>query len=184
MIAQATAGAIPVEEVEDLSERSSRLFDLVCGVEAGYFDAAGPTATARTFYGNGTQFLKLDRFVPGTLSTTLSYPSGYTALDFIERDGYLVLTDTNGIVTERSPYCCGGWYRGVPITVTARWGFAATPPVVKQAVIKLMAEMWRITDPSNQKLLAIEGQPISPQNIPPYVEAIAKRYRATTGVIV
>lgn len=187
MIAQATAPAIPNDEVETLSERASELFDLVCGVETGHFNPASLTATARTFYGNGTNFLKLDPYVSGSLNATLSYPSGYTALDYVERwdieRPYLVITDSTGVLSSRSSFY-NGWYCGVPITVTARWGFAATPAPVKQAVIKLMAEMWRITDPANQKILAIEGQPISPQNIPPYVAAIAKRYRSSSGVLV
>lgn len=185
MIAQATSSAIPNDEVTALIVKASRLFDLICGVEPEYFEPAGVNATARTFYGDGTHYLKIDRYVPGSLNTTISLPEGYTAPEFIERQGYLVISSSGVLSGRFAPYACaGGWYAGVPITVTARWGFAATPPDVNQVVLKWAAELWRITDPANQKLLAIEGQPISPQRTPPFAEDVAKRYRAQSGVLV
>lgn len=186
MIAQATTSAIPNGEVESLIEKASRLFDLVCGVESGHFDPASDTPSDRTFYGNGTQYLKVGQYIPGSLNTTLTLPDGYTAPDFVEREEYLVITDSNGVISG-SHYptrCHGGWWSGVPIIVSARWGLSATPADVKQAVIKWAADLWRITDPANQKLLAIEGQPISPQRIPPFVNDVARRYRSQTGVLV
>lgn len=185
MIAQATSSAIPNDEVTALIVKASRLFDLICGVEPEYFEPAGVNATARTFYGDGTHYLKIDRYVAGSLNPTISLPEGYTAPEFIERHGYLVISSSGVLSGRFAPYACaGGWYAGVPITVTARWGFAATPPDVNQVVLKWAAELWRITDPANQKLLAIEGQPISPQRTPPFAEDVAKRYRAQSGVLV
>lgn len=185
MIAQATPSAIPDGEVETLIENASRLFDLECGVEPGYFEAAGVSVTNRTFYGNGTRFLKVGRYVPGSLNTAITLPEGYTVPDFIERDGeYLVITDSGGVVNGSSRCYGEGWLTGVPIIISAKWGFEVTPPPVKQAVIKWAVELWRITDPANQKLLAIEGQPISPQRIPPFVQSVAKHYRVQNGVMV
>ena len=181
--AQATATALPDPQVETLIERASRFFDLVCGVKPEYFEAAGATATARTFYGNGTNFLKLDRYVPGSLVATLSYPSGYTALDYVEREGYLVITDSAGVLQGRSLMSCYGWYNGVPITVTAKWGFEATPEDVKHAVLELAINLWRETDPANVKLVNLEGQPLR-EKLPPRVAEIARRYRSSSGVLV
>jgi hypothetical protein len=184
MIAQATESAIPDDALEVLIERASRYFDLLCGVEPGYFDAAGSSATARTFYGDGTHFLKLDRFVPGTLSTTISVPSGYTAPRFTERQGYLQLAGEDGIPLTRSRYACAeGWWPSVPITVTARWGFESTPEDVKHAVIELAVNLWRETDPGNVKLVNLEGQPLR-EKYPPRVKEIADRYRVNMGVLV
>src|SRR5687768_13780931 len=153
VVQQATPAALPDGELDDLIEKASRYFDLVCGVAPGYFEAAGATATAtaRTFYGNGTNFLRLDRYVPGSLNATLTYPEGYTALDYAERDGYLVITDSTGILSSRSLTFCNGWYCGVPIVVTAKWGFQATPADVKLAVIELAANLWSELDPKHLK---------------------------------
>ena len=51
MVQQATTAAIPDDQLDDLIEMASRLFDLLCGVAPEYFEPAGATATARTFYG-------------------------------------------------------------------------------------------------------------------------------------
>jgi hypothetical protein len=183
LVQKATAAAIPDGELNELIEMASRYFDLLCGVEPEYFEAAGATATARTFYGNGTNFLKLDRYVPGSLNATLTYPEGYTALDYVERDGYLVITDSTGVLSSRSLTYCNGWYCGVPIVVTAKWGFEATPADVKLAVIEMVANLWRELDPAHLKLVAPEHLPLR-EKWPPRVGEIARRYRVGAGVIV
>lgn len=180
--AQATANAIPDDQVEMLIERASRFFDLLCGVAPGYFEAAEITASNRTFYGNGTQFLRLDRYVPGSLNVSLSFPDGYTVPDFVERDGYLVLTDSSGVLGA-SHRCLTGWYIGVPITVSAKWGVESTPEDVKLAVLELAINLWRELDPANIKLVNLEGQPLR-EKYPPRVWEIARRYKARVGVMV
>ena len=182
--AQATTTALPDAQVETLIERASRFFDLLCGVAPGYFEPADVSPSNRTFYGNGTHFLKLDQYVPGSLNATLTYPDGYTSLDFIERDGYLVLTDSTGVVaTHTSGRDFYGWYARVPITVSARWGLSATPADVKLAVIELAINLWRELDPANVKLVNLEGQPLR-EKYPPRVWEIARRYRVNSGVLV
>lgn len=182
--AQATTSALPNDQVTTLITRASRFFDLLCGVKPEYFEPAGDSVSNRTFYGNGTQFLKLDKYVDGSLNTTLTFPDGYTAPDFIERDGYLVFTDTNGVVGSLYPSRChGGWWAGVPIVISARWGLSATPEDVKLAVIELAVNLWRELDPANIKLVNLEGQPLR-EKYPPRVWEIARRYRSQTGVLV
>lgn len=184
MIAQATESAIPNDALDDLIERASRYFDLLCGVEPGYFEPAGVSATARTFYGDGTHYLKLDRYVDGSLNATISVPSGYTAPNYVARNGYLQITSEDGIPLVRSRYPWSeGWWSNLPITVTARWGFSATPADVKLAVIELAVNLWRETDPANVKLVNLEGQPLR-EKVPPRVAEISKRYRVQTGVLV
>lgn len=178
MITQATSQAIPDTELDALIERASRIFDQLSGVEPEYFEPAGVSATARTFYGDGTYFLKLDPYVAGSLNATITVPSQYTAPDFIERDGYLQITSSDGIPLSRSYFgSVEGWWMNVPITVTARWGYDATPEDVKYAVIELSINLWRETDPANVKLVSLEGQPLR-EKYPPRVKLIADKYRA------
>lgn len=182
--AQATTTALPDAEATKIIVRASRFFDLLCGVSPGYFEAADTNVSTRTFYGDGSHYLKLDRYVPGSLNTTISLPGDYTAPEFIERDGYLVIS-SSGVLTSRfAPFpCVGGWYCGVPVTVSAKWGFEATPEDVKLAVIELAINLWRELDPANVKLVNLEGQPLR-EKYPPRVWEIAKRYRINSGVLV
>ena len=170
----ATTTALPDAELDALIEQASRFFDLECGVEPEHFKAASDTATARTFYPDGTGFLRLDRYVPGSLNATITLPSGYTAPEFVERNGYLIRSSSSVLVDTR--YRADPWTIGVPVTVSARWGYAATPADVKLAVIELVLNLWRETDPANVKLVGLEGQPLR-EKLPPRVAEIAKKYR-------
>jgi hypothetical protein len=167
--------------LNSLIERASRLFDMECGVEPGFFEASENAVTARVFYGDGTNFLKLPPYVPGTLNTTLSYPTGYTDLRFTERRGYLVRTTDTGVLST-APF--SGWYEGVPITVSARWGYAEPPADVKHAIIKLVIHICRTVDPTQLKLLVLEGQPLFQERMPKDVINLAQRYRWREAVLV
>lgn len=140
---------------------------------------ADVVATARTFYGDGTNYLKLDPYVEGSLSATITLPTGLTAPTFVERDGYLVQTAsaTDGSLIQFAPSIfSGGWSRGVPVTATALWGYDGTPADVKQAVIELTINLWRETDPASSKLVNLDGG-ILRESLPPRVKEIARRYR-------
>jgi hypothetical protein len=191
---QVSSGA-PVSATEnhlnDLIERASRYFDLVAGVAPGFFEAAGATATARTFYGDGTNYLRLDKYVEGSLNATITVPDGYTVPTFIERNGYLVLTteDAGAVISSLPPFPSWwrdgrGWWAGLPIVVTAKWGYAQTPADVKMAVIEMVINLLRETDPASLNLLDLERQPLR-EKMPPRVWEVAKRYREKeSGVLV
>lgn len=176
---QATVTKLANPELEALIEQASRFFDQYCGLPEGYFNPPlYPVATNKIVYGDGTHFLKLPPYVSGSLDTDITIPDGYTAPAFIERDGYLLLSSNGVVMHQIVPYHhYSGWYSGVPITVSAKWGFEETPQDVKLAVIELAINLWRETDPAEIKLVSIENQPLR-EEIPPRVKAIAKRYRA------
>lgn len=189
---QVSSGA-PVSATDnhlnDLIERASRYFDLVAGVKPEFFEPASTEATARTFYGDGTNFLRLDKYVAGSLNPTITVPSGYTAPTFIERDGYLLITteDAGAVVSAFPPYPSWwrttSWWHGLPITVTARWGYAQTPADVKMAIIEMVINLLRETDPASLNLLDLERQPLR-EWMPPRVRAVAERYRTREAVLV
>lgn len=138
-------------------------------------NGADVVATNKTIYGDGSNYLKLPPYVAGSLNTTLTYPDGYTALDFIERDGYLIQTSSTGIAAPFLHYT-SGWYGGLPIVISAIWGFESTPEDVKMAVIEMVINLWRETDPAALKLVSIDNQPLR-ETMPPRVKEVAKRYR-------
>lgn len=185
---QITATSEPVKNTDDVLEkvivRASRIFDLECGAEPGYFEAASSTATSKTIYGNGTNYLRLPPYVAGSLNTTITLPDGYTAPTFIERDGYLILTTSTGLTPPFSSfYNCSwpGWYAGVPVTISARWGFEETPADVNHAIIELVINLLKEIDPASIKLMSLDNQPLR-EKLPPRVAEIASRYRSKIGV--
>lgn len=181
----ATKGALTVPELDALIEQASRMFDLECGVPEGYFNPAQiPIATERTFYGDGSNYLRLPPYVAGTLNTLITLPNSYTAPTFVERDGYLVLSSGGVLPPFRRFHNClwPGWYSGVSVTVSAIWGFRETPADVKLAVIELVINLERETDPAGLRLKDLEGQPLR-EKLPPRVLEIAKKYRMKTGPV-
>lgn len=144
---------------------------------------ADVVATSQTIYGQGSSYLKLPPYVPGSLNTTLTVPTNYTAPTFIEKDGYLIITDSNGLTPFgqwRYPPYTVGWWEGVAITVSAIWGYEETPADVKLAVIELVINLVRETDPQTLKLTNLEGQALR-EKMPPRVAEIARRYRPKVG---
>lgn len=141
-------------------------------LRAGDAFAAAPTvATARTFYGDGTDRLIVGSHVGAITSITLPEGHAPVGTEFIDEGKYLRRTVNGRVVplsalygTERllistdAPYPfllseSIGWSgginafpRGVPVTVTARWGFAEIPPDIKEAALQLCVRWWRGKD--------------------------------------
>lgn len=180
----ATVTALTPAELEALIEQASRVLDLECGVPERFFNPVEiPIATSKTIYGDGTNYLRLPPFVPGSLSTTITMPEGYTAPTFTELNGYLVLNSSGVLPPFSQFHNCSwrGWQSGVSVTVSAIWGFRETPADVKMAVIELVINLHRETDPATVKLTNLEGQPLR-EKIPPRVLEVAKKYRFKSGV--
>jgi hypothetical protein len=179
-------GNYPAWFLDDCIERASRYFDHLCGVVDGFFEPAGETATSKVIYGDGSVYLNLPPYVAGSLNTTLTVPSGYILPSFIERDGFLVITGLTGTLLTRAALGHASdsvWWDGVPITVSARWGYAATPADVKMAVIEMVINLLRTVDPAVTNLTDLEGQPLR-EKVPPRVAEVAKYYRAQGAVLV
>jgi len=140
---------------------------------------ADVVATERDFYPDGTKYLKIDPFVPGTMDATIEVPTGYTAPYYVERNGWLVLTGSDHVLPEPGYRYNGsleGWSTGLPVTVTAKWGYAETPADVKMAIIEWAINVWRETDPAGLKLVGLEGQVLR-ETMPPRVAEVARYYR-------
>jgi hypothetical protein len=180
----ATITALPPAELEALIEQASRMFDLECGVPEGYFNpVAIPIPTTKTIYGNGTNYLKLPPYISGSLDSSITLPDGYTTPTFTELNGHLVINSGGVLPPFSSFHNClwSGWQSGVSITISAIWGFRETPADVKMAVIELVLNLWRETDPNNIRLINLDNQPLR-EKIPPRVLEVARKYRFRTGV--
>lgn len=134
---------------------------------------ADVVASARTFYPGGLNHLKLDPYVAGTL-TGLTVPSGYETPYYVQRGGYLIRTGSDYVLPVTTSDWI--WNAGVPVTVTAKWGFSETPADVRQAVIELVINLWREVDPASQKLVNLDGMALR-ESLPPRVREIARHRR-------
>ena len=67
--------------------------------------------------------------------------------------------------------------------MTARWGYEQTPEDVKMAVIEMVINLLRETDPASLNLLDLERQPLR-EKAPPRVWEVAKRYQMQNAVLV
>jgi len=176
------------EDLDTLAQmltRASRAIDAFTRRHADAFQAAGVSATAQTFYGEGQPVLLLSEFVTNSVTTVTAppgyMPEGYT--EFRRREAStgslrvgLHTATADGVRTPRV-----GWAKGVPFTVTARWGFEATPADVTEACLQLVTRWWRakdeaftgvIGDLSQQRLILERGFPPGVKTLlDPYVLA-------------
>lgn len=183
MIDTTSTTTLPAAELEALIEQASRYIDTQCGVPAGTFNPSPiPIAEQRTFYGDGTHYLRLDAFIADSI-TAVTLPDEYTAIeDYVPRGDYLVRATTSGALPagtwNRTWWpTIGGWPEGVPVTVTAIWGYLETPPDIKMATIEMAINLFRETDPATLSLLDLERQPLR-ERLPPRVAEVIRRYRA------
>ncbi len=129
--------------------RAEATVDGYCGRS---WPAAGGSATARVFYGTGTPKLVIDWTATTINAAAVALPSGWTEPAFVERRNaaadslYLQITDADGFlvssVIDYYPYV---WPEGMPVTVTATWGYAATPGDVVEATAIIATARWRET---------------------------------------
>lgn len=152
------------------------------------FTENGPDAVAsnKTIYGDGTNYLRLPPYITGTLNTTITLPDGYTAPTFIERDGFLILTTSNGLTPPFSSFynrSWPGWWSGVPVIVSAVWGFRQTPADVNHAIVEFVINLLKETDPASIRLMSLDNQPLREKS-PPRVAMVASKYRGRRAMFV
>lgn|GEM_PF-5677280 len=124
--------------------RGSRAIDTYTRRDPETFAPAPTEASARRFYGADSAVLLLSEFVADSIEEVTA-PTGYMPEDYVEfRRGQirgLHTATTDKILTPRVV-----WKKGVPFTVTARWGYAAIPADIKEALMQLVVRWWRSKD--------------------------------------
>lgn len=168
-----------------LVTRASRLFDLLCNRPANYFavaeaEGSAPATDERVFYGDGTNYLLVDPHAQTIDSADVEMPSTYTVPTFVDKDGYLIITDAHGrIVSQYGSYAYSswwnGWPEGLPVTVTSLWGFDVEQPDVKEAILELVIAMWRSRDSAFLKAIDLENQQVINEAIPKRTREVIQR---------
>lgn len=141
----------------DYAEGASRLFDMLCEVEEGFFDKAPAEASARTFYGSGIDMMRLPPYV-GSIAVEID---GEEFTDWRVANDYLYRIDDD--IFDRVE----------EIVVTARWGFVDVPKDVQTIVNELAAHLWRNKDPMFTKISNVETE----RELSPTINAAIKKYR-------
>lgn len=130
---------------------ASRLIDSYLKVEDSFFGVAAGTASSRTVYGRGGDTLRLPPFVGTILAADLTVPSGYTKPVFTVVDGWFTIAAplTLGLVVgnapEYNPFLYS-WLLNIPYTISARWGWIATPADITESCIQIVVRIFRGRD--------------------------------------
>lgn len=161
---------------EPMIERASRIFDILCYVPAGHFLDKSLNAENRVIYGSGSVYLLLPDHYEPVVSVTM--PSGYTVPHYIELDGHLKTTDADGVIFHSLHSGKTVWADGVPITVSAKWGYASVPADVKEAVVELTVAMFRSKDQAFLKAVNLETNQVLVNAIPERTKLVAGFYNS------
>jgi hypothetical protein len=182
--------------IPDLVSRCSRLFDRACRLPDNHFAEAATAASARKFWGDGTNNLRIDPYVAGSI-TTVTMPTGYTVPDYVEEvrpdntGSYLICvygddeSKFSGVEAEaidlfsvafwNASYI--GWPEGIKVTVTARWGFSAVPVEVVEAVTEWVIATLRGKDQAYAKVVNLENGQIVTAAMPERTKMLADSFR-------
>ncbi len=188
-----------------ITTRAARIFDAACSLPDGYFaqGSSGQTASIRYYWGNGTDYLKIDPYLPSP-APIVAMPSGFAVLNWVEVNPYknsqqntpgeFFLSRRYGddyssfaALNERRDYFFAefsnqvdyvGWPAGIRVGVTAKWGWDRTPEEVQEAVLETVANIWRSKDQGFARAVAIDGIAVINQPLPPRAQMIADGYKA------
>lgn len=159
--------------------------EAIVNLELGYSFAAAAPGTA-VLYGDGTDYLKLPAtYVEGSV-TAVTAPSGYTVPDYVEQEGYLVVSRDGvlGAYPYRGlsyPYGYGyGWQRGIAYTVAGNFGNSA-PDDIKLAVREIATQLWRFRDAGGAEVVGNDaGVRTVRSSLSPLVRSILEAHRTST----
>lgn len=114
----------------------TRQIDSYCKRPAGYFAPADAQPAPRSFYGEGTNYLRLPAHVAGSIDLETGVAvTGHPIKNWVERGGWLYMTCGLGKLG-------GTWVRGTEYTVRARWGYEQTPEDIAEACRQLVVHYY------------------------------------------
>lgn len=148
-----------VEKDEDLAaigrilENVSAFVDTFCDRTSGFFNPSPDVATVKRVRGEGHRFLRLPVHVFGSLQEIDGKP-------FAEYSAYLYESDKNGWLYFESeefgnensfssicgdlPFNNRNFIDGRVFKIKARWGYAATPKDLEEAVRQTVCRLWEV----------------------------------------
>lgn len=180
------ADYIPEAKSQSEKDAIGRILDAVsvfvdgyCKRTSGFFNPSPADATVRRVRGEGERFLRLPTHVFGSITeVTTNYGSVINSSAYYEseKNGWLYAED-DGIYPEASFDLCSPdrWADGQTFKVTARWGYAATPLDLSEAVRLIVVRIWE-TQRGTLGQFTPSGFVIE-RLIPPAAKEILDRYK-------
>jgi hypothetical protein len=173
--------------------RASRYVDRLCQVPDDFFAVAG-ASSAKVFLGTGLQMLTLTPFVSGSLASTgaVTVEDDTSTIEYRLRDNRYLLRQTSDALwlwgePEDYDWQRGSGRRAKPVwpadkrvTVTAQWGWSATPVDVVHATLELAGVMYR-QNPERQLSLDTGDAQIEEAAIPVRVRLLKATYSSWEG---
>lgn len=173
--------------LQNVLDRATAIIDTELGFAFG-----SSAVTTRTVYGDGTDFLQPPRFVAGSV-TAVTTTSGYTVPDYVEQDGWLVVTRAGrlgnqygGATGLLAPARYGeGWAAGLPYTVAATYGYPTVPADIVECCLEIAIRIYKAKDAGFSDVVGVEGSGAVGYSgaLPALVRRILDRYREGTGSI-
>lgn len=161
--------------LEELLTAASRMLDRLLKLPTGFFDVAGASATEKEFLGNGLSFLTLPPMHSALAATgAVTIEDVTDTVTYQLRQGrYLHRTNASedflwGDVEDsglRKRRTKATWPEDKVVTVTARWGWSATPEDVINATYELAGVIYR-QNPERQLSLDTGDEQIKEAAIP------------------
>ncbi|MBX3288456.1 MAG: hypothetical protein KF855_03830 [Acidobacteria bacterium] len=117
----------------------SAFVDTYCRRRPGYFNPSPADPTTRRVRGEGQHYLRLPKHIPGSISSialngqTLDPASYYES----DKNGWIYAEDTDSGFSSDLQF-----YEDRIYLVTARWGYAATPLDIGEAVRQTVVRIW------------------------------------------
>jgi hypothetical protein len=165
------------ESVGRILDAVSAFVDSYTKRPAGFFNPSPADPTMKRIRGEGERFLRLPVHVKGTTEAPITVENVSSTL-FYESDGksWLYFEDsTFGFDDDFD--CCSSriWQNGRAYKVTARWGYAATPADLSEAVRQIVVR-WYETQKGTLGQITPNGFVVE-RDVPKSAKAILDSYK-------
>jgi hypothetical protein len=153
--------------------------DTYCKRTAGYFNPAAEEATEKRVRGEGERFLRLPVHVFGSVGEVkTSYGSLIDSSNYYESDknGWLY-GENDGLYPQAAFDLCSPdvWTDGAIFKVKARWGYAATPADLVEAVRLTVLRIWETQKGTLGQITP--GAFVVERALAPFAKEVLDRYK-------
>lgn len=137
-----------IAAVDRIADAASRFVDSYCRRPADYFSPAPTAPSMKRVRGEGQSFLRLPVHVFGSITQidNKTFSAWSNRVYESDKSGWLYFeSDEFGVESNFSTgYCYKRWTSERIYKVTARWGYAATPPPIVEAVRLITARIYSV----------------------------------------
>ena len=162
-----------------LLDHVSVFVDTYCERPAGFFNPSPAEATMKRVRGEGEHYLRLPVHVFGSIESVTLYGRRIDSAEFYEseKNGWLYHENVGvGLENTFRDRLREGWYSGELYKVTARWGYAATPLDLKEAVRQIVMRLWQTNKGTFGQINPETGFVIE-RAMPPFAREVLDRYK-------